>query len=103
VDYTISLVWHIVNPKKMPAKLGLQQREDFSSCSSVVLLFVVPEHIFCVTKLPDSVSSFNSALDSGIKVVRGASFDKKEFKRNVVGSGAYAPTTTVVNLRDFDR
>jgi hypothetical protein len=69
----------------------------------VVLLFVVPEHIFCITKLPDSVSSFNSALESGIKVVRGASFDKKEFKRNVAGSGAYAPTTTVVNLRDFDR
>jgi hypothetical protein len=37
-------------------------------------------------------------LESGIKVVRGASFDKKEFKRNVAGSGAYAPTTTVLIL-----
>jgi hypothetical protein len=45
--------------------------------------------------ITDSVSLFNSALESGIKVVRGASFDKKEFKRNVAGSGAYAPTTTV--------
>jgi hypothetical protein len=27
--------------------------------------------------------------------VRGASFDKKEFKRNVAGSGAYAPSSTV--------
>jgi hypothetical protein len=27
--------------------------------------------------------------------VWGASFDKKEFKRNVVGSGAYAPSSTV--------
>jgi hypothetical protein len=45
--------------------------------------------------ITDSASSFNSASESGIKVVRGASFDKKEFKRNVAGSGAYAPTTTV--------
>ncbi len=37
----------------------------------------------CIT---DSVSSFNSALESGIYVVGGASFDKKEFKRNVAGS-----------------
>jgi hypothetical protein len=39
--------------------------------------------------MTDSVSSFNSALESVIKVVRGASFDKKEFKRNVAGSGAF--------------
>ena len=44
--------------------------------------------------ITDSVSLFNSASESGIKVVRGASFDKKEFKRNVAGSGAYPPTTT---------
>ena len=33
-----------------------------------------------------SVSSFNSASESDIKNVRGASFDKKEFKRNLAGS-----------------
>ena len=27
--------------------------------------------------------------------MRGASFDKKELKRNVAGSGAYAPSSTV--------
>ena len=31
--------------------------------------------------ITDSVSSFNSAPESGIYVVGGASFDKKEFKR----------------------
>ena len=35
--------------------------------------------------ITDSVSSFNSASESDIWVVRGASFDKKEFKRNVAG------------------
>jgi hypothetical protein len=49
--------------------------------------------------ITDSVSSFNFASESGIKVVRGASFDKKEFKRNVAGSGAYLPTTTVAIAR----
>ena len=39
--------------------------------------------------------SFNSASESGIEDVRGASFDKKEFKTNVVGSVAYAPLFTV--------
>jgi hypothetical protein len=33
--------------------------------------------------------------------VRGASFDKKEFKRNVAGSGAYAPSSTVERVRFY--
>ena len=39
----------------------------------------------------DLASSFNSALESAIYIVGGASFDKNEFKRNVAGRVAYAP------------
>jgi hypothetical protein len=42
------------------------------------------------------VSSFNSASESVMQFVRGASFDKKEFKRNLAGSGSYPPVYTVV-------
>ena len=31
-------------------------------------------------------------------ICQGGKFDKKEFKRNVAGSGAYAPWSTVVTL-----
>ena len=49
--------------------------------------------------ITDSVSLFNSASESGIKVVRGASFDKKEFKRNLAGSVSKTPVYTVVKKR----
>jgi hypothetical protein len=45
--------------------------------------------------ITDSVLPFNSAKESDIYVAGGASFDKKEFKRNVAGSVAYAPLSMV--------
>jgi hypothetical protein len=33
-----------------------------------------------------------------MQFVRGACFDKKEFKRNLAGSGSYPPVYTVANL-----
>jgi hypothetical protein len=46
--------------------------------------------------ITDLVSSFNSASESVMHFVRGASFDKKEFKRNLAGSGSYPPVYTVL-------
>ena len=45
--------------------------------------------------ITDLGSSFNSASESVMQFVRGASFDKKEFKRNLAGSGSYPPVYTV--------
>jgi hypothetical protein len=43
----------------------------------------------------DSDAELNEKTKSVMYFVRGASFDKKEFKRIVAGSGAYAPLFTV--------
>jgi hypothetical protein len=48
------------------------------------------------TLMADSDAELNEETESVMYFVRGASFVKKEFKRNVAGSGAYAPTTTVL-------
>ena len=52
------------------------------------------EFLFIKTCPPDKLHNgfgfvFNSALESVMWLVRGASFDKKEFKRNLVGSVSY--------------
>ena len=46
--------------------------------------------------MADSDAELNEETESVMYFVRGASFVKKEFKRNVAGSGDYAPTTTVL-------
>ncbi len=42
----------------------------------------------------DSTQSYESVSD--LIFCQGTIFDHKEFKRNLTGSGAYAPTNTVV-------
>jgi hypothetical protein len=53
------------------------------------------KHAPLTTLIPDSDAELNEETEFVMQFVRGASFDKKEFKRNVGGSGAYPPTTTV--------
>ncbi len=46
--------------------------------------------------ITDSDAELNDETESVMKFVRGSSFDKKEFKRNVAGSVSYAPASTVL-------
>jgi hypothetical protein len=48
------------------------------------------------SSIPDSDAELNDKTESVMSFIRGASFDKKEFKGNVAGSVAYAPLFTVV-------
>jgi len=46
--------------------------------------------------MTDSDAELSDKTESVMEFVRGASFNKKEFKRNVAGSVSYAPASTVV-------
>ena len=51
--------------------------------------------------MTDADPELNDETESIMLFVRGASFDKEEFKRNVMGSVSYAPASTVVISENF--